>query len=509
MSTTEEEQPPSFSPLTAAEEEDGIGGLVLEQFNNALSRVSTVDEFLSEANNIISANEASTGATVATLMTDIEVVAGQAVSDGLLNISDLGPFFRWMYWDQGIENITGAMAANGQLYTYFYLYGLSEGTLNPSPVVGPGTGGTYTAPGTSSVPVMGAPGVPPTANPQPVTGLGTGAIGAGQAAEGAAQALTPLLPPPAAVTYPTTPPPASPTTPGGVVVKEVINKTTVVQVIDPNLSSDVANAVSKAIQAETQWLTQLVVRTVDQALGGLQPGQAKTAISRLNSITNQISAQLQAVADIQSEFPPAGTAAELAGIELQLTNLQATVSTLQAAIAAEVPTDLPTQLAEVEAQVKVNTGDIAEIVGTTVPLLAQAIQGNTSVIGSIDSKLTQDIEPELSTLKSDVTANSAKLALTTDECLAALCDGENNVIDPIKNGGATPSLLRSLGSLLGRAFEIGFAATLLDSLVTVLDAKVSLAAVVADTEMVAGWAQSAAGAITTDLSWAGGAYVVS
>lgn len=487
MSTTGEEAPPEFSPIDVAMEEGGIGALTESNLYDAFSQVSTLGDWTTEIENWLRAQSTNLGADVTSLMTDVQQVVTDSIDSGFMPYSAVGPFFRSLYWDYGVENVNLAMLNSGQLSSYMALYGLQQGYITQAPTSVNALSGPVPVTLTPPTPSLGVPGTPPT---------------------GAAPSPQPL-PKPAPVTYPTATPPATPSTPGGTVVKEYIKNVTVVQVQDKNLSADVNNAVSAAMQAETQIITQLIGSAVDQALGGLQPGQVKTALARLNQASRQVAAQLQAVVDIQNEFPPAGTAAELAGIQLQLESLQATISELQTAIAAEVPADLPTLIANIEAQVKTNTSDIAEIVGTTVPLLASATQNLTSVVGGIDSKLTQDIEPELATLKSETLANTTKLNLTTDDCLAALCDGENNVINPIKNGGATPSLLRQLGGLLGRAFEIGFLATLADVAVTVLDAKLSLAAVVSDTETLASWATDAASTAAGDLSWAGGAYVVS
>ena len=101
------------------------------------------------------------------------------------------------------------------------------------------------------------------------------------------------------------------------------------------------------------------------------------------------------------------------------------------------------------------------------------------------------------------TQSAAELALTDADCLAKLCDSINNVSDPIVNGGATPSLLGKLGSLLGMAALVGFAATIVDTLLTVFDAQAAVSGVVSDTETLAGWAESAAGVVTSDLTWQG------
>jgi hypothetical protein len=77
---------------------------------------------------------------------------------------------------------------------------------------------------------------------------------------------------------------------------------------------------------------------------------------------------------------------------------------------------------------------------------------------------------------------------------------------PASSGSTTPSLLEKLGGLLRKAFEIAFLVTIAETVVTVLDAPLELRAVTQDTETIAGWAEQAAGAITSDLSWGGGLF---
>ena len=123
-------------------------------------------------------------------------------------------------------------------------------------------------------------------------------------------------------------------------------------------------------------------------------------------------------------------------------------------------------------------------------------------MGSLDTELSTKVEPELDQVVKDTAANTKMLSGTDQDCLDALCDDQGNVINPIKNSGATPGLLSKLGALLGAGWALGTLLSLMDAIAVLFQAPVALQAVVEDVEQLSSWASSAAIAIEQELPFA-------
>lgn len=92
---------------------------------------------------------------------------------------------------------------------------------------------------------------------------------------------------------------------------------------------------------------------------------------------------------------------------------------------------------------------------------------------------------------------------TTLKTLQDCCYENSQVTGPIRAGGATPSLLHNLGSLLGRVGSFFFLASMLDALVSLLDMPAAIFATVQSAEWIAGYAVQATSAVTANLDLAG------
>jgi hypothetical protein len=187
----------------------------------------------------------------------------------------------------------------------------------------------------------------------------------------------------------------------------------------------------------------------------------------------------------------------LHGLEQQVNNLTEQMAT-------KADSGLEDAITAVKTEADGTAAQVETILGTTVPVLEGELGTLTGQVNQLTDTVDNTVSPELAQLTAQVQANTDKLNLTDDECLEDLCDTVNNVSKPIENGGATPSLLRNLGSLLGLGWALSTLFGLMTAVATLLDAPVALQVVVEDVEQLASWAESAAVAIELELPFAPG-----
>jgi hypothetical protein len=271
----------------------------------------------------------------------------------------------------------------------------------------------------------------------------------------------------------------------------------------PGLTVAEAKAISTAISVALRDVQKLVAGGIDQMLPNMAPGQVPQALSQLYSAVAILEAQYARMRQQLSGPDDSSVLSTLAAIESTLSEVQDDVIVAEEQLELKAGSSLETQVVGIGDQTTANTSAISTITEQTIPPIAEGLAATTLVANAVNSTVTNDVVPQLATTTEMATQSAATLALTDADCLAELCDAENNVTKPIQAGGATPSLLKSLGGLLGKALELGFAATIIDTLLTIFDAKAAVSGVVSDTETLAAWAESAAGVITSDLSWQG------
>lgn len=352
-------------------------------------------------------------------------------------------FFDWLNVDQGIATITPEWVDSGQLYNYAYSWAQATGALPPGiPVAAPAT----------------AP-VPAPVLTTPTQGTATTAAVAG----------------------------------------------TLVQrsVTAPGLTPTETKAISTAITLALGDVQSIVAGGIDAMLPNLAPGQVPQALSQLYSAVRILEAQGAKMRQQLSGPDPGAVGTTLAGIAEALGNMQAEVTTLSDQFALVDPSALEAQVSTIGDQVNTNTSSLANITENKLPEIGAALAAGAAATSALTTTVSTEVVPQLASTTTMATASAAELDLTDADCLAKLCDSINNVSEPIVNGGATPSLLGKLGSLLGTAALLGFAATIVDTLLTIFDAKAAVSGVVSDTETLATWAESAANVIASDLSWQG------
>lgn len=292
-------------------------------------------------------------------------------------------------------------------------------------------------------------------------------------------------------------------TPGQKVVGRAASRITPQYVTAPELSKAEAAAISKAIGVAAADSAKLVAATVDEMLPGMAPGQVPAALTDLFTASHVLEHDVTKLMAEVHPGAPASLVGTTKGLQKTVHGLAQEVHQLAEDLAEKAPSTLHTHVQNNTEAIDDLRTNVHEINTVSVPELAGAVGTLVGTVGALDTLVKTDLAPTLSRVEQEATQSAYKLALTTDECLADLCDAENNVTNPIKEGGATPSLLKGLGGLLGAAFGLTTLVGLLETLATVLDAKLAVSAMVSDVEQLSGWAELAATTVTGELSQIG------
>lgn len=263
-----------------------------------------------------------------------------------------------------------------------------------------------------------------------------------------------------------------------------------------------ADQVSAALAVTFVDAMRVVASVFDAFLPNMAPGQVPEALSQLNTAVNTLENQMSQVRAGTWPRGFIGLQEAVGGALEALNGLSQEVGILAQQVAEKADSALETDIKAAESTISGIGDQVTGLVDNTVPELAAGLGTLTGTVGSLDSLVNGEVVPGLNSVTDLANQNAAKLALTDDDCLEALCDAETNVTQPIKDGGATPSLLRNLGSLLGLGWVVSTVFGLMTSIATLLDAPVALAAVVADVEQLASWAESAAISIEAELPFA-------
>jgi hypothetical protein len=248
---------------------------------------------------------------------------------------------------------------------------------------------------------------------------------------------------------------------------------------------------------------QVLARVIDQMLPGMAPGQVPEALANINQAVTVLEHQMtQALTDLDPNSQ-GSMAAQLHGALEALHGLAQEVGILAQQMAEKADSSLEDSITAQGAEIAALGAGLSALTTTTIPALQDGIAANTAAVEQVSSTVTNQVEPKLDTAATQAQDATTELSGTDKECLDQLCDAINNVTDPIKEGGATPSLLKQLGGLLGGALALGFFVNLLEDVFTIMDAKLNLSEVAQDVETLSTWADGAAQVIINDLSWQG------
>ena len=425
----------------------------LPTFQDAL----TTDDVAAEAQAWLTEQQGLVAPNVVTAMQETLDPLTDAVNDGIVPPSQARYFFFWLAYSAGVTLIPAA-----GIYAFVQGYVLKWAQGNGWATEGP--------------------------NPQP-THIVT------QPPEGI-NAASPL---PGAVTTP----PVLPTPTKG--QQAVVSGATTIKpsTVTGGLSEGTsADQVSAALAVTAVDVLRVVAHVFDDMLPNMAPGQVPEALTQLNTAVNALEAQLQQVRNGQWPRGFKGVQEALNGGLEALHGLEQEVNTLALDVAEKAPSALGTHVDNNTTAISSLTTTVAGIAGTTIPVLEGQLGSLTGTVNSLGDTVTNTVEPELAQVTKDTAANTKMLSGTDQDCLDQLCDAEGNVIKPIQDGGATPSLLGKLGSLLGLGWALGSLFGLMDVIETLFDAPLALQAVAQDVELLSGWASSAAKAIEADLPFA-------
>jgi hypothetical protein len=265
-----------------------------------------------------------------------------------------------------------------------------------------------------------------------------------------------------------------------------------------------ADQVSAALAVTFVDAMRVVASVFDAFLPNMAPGQVPEALGQLNTAVNALESQMSQVRNGVWPRGFVGLQEAVNGGLQALHGLEQQVNNLTEQMATKADSGLEDAITAVKTEADGTAAQVETILGTTVPVLEGELGTLTGQVNQLTDTVDNTVSPELAQLTTQVQANTDKLNLTDDECLEDLCDTVNNVSKPIENGGATPSLLRNLGSLLGLGWALSTLFGLMTAVATLLDAPVALQVVVEDVEQLASWAESAATSIELELPFAPG-----
>jgi len=420
--------------------------------------VTTADDVAAEAQAWLASQQATVAPDVYTAMQETLDPLTDAVNDGIVPPTQARYFFFWLAYSAGVTLIPAAgIYAFVQGYVVKWAQQNGWATMGPNPVATP-LAQAFIESANAASPLPGTVN-PPAVLPSPSVGQST----------------------------------------VGAAAKEVQPQT----VQGTGLSPSAAAQVQAAIGVAAADLLKAQAAVIDAMLPNLAPGQTTEALNQLNTAVNALENQMQQVRN--GEWPRGyqGALQALNGGLEALHGLSQEVGILANQIAEKADSALEDGITAVKQEADGTAAEVATIVGTTIPELAGGLQTLTGTVGDLANQVTNQVLPELGAQEEAIQAAAAKLALTDDACLEALCDSIENVTQPIEQGGATPGLLSQLGSLLTRALEIGGLLSLVETLVTLANTQVAVNAIVADTETITGWATQAASVIEADFSLSG------
>lgn len=263
-----------------------------------------------------------------------------------------------------------------------------------------------------------------------------------------------------------------------------------------------AAQVSAALAVTAVDILQVVAHVFDDMLPNMAPGQVPDALGQLNRAINVLENQVSRLMSDVDVNVKGSMGAQLNGALQTLNGLAQEVNILAEDVAEKASSALGTHVNNNSTAIAGVTATVAGLVGSAIPELASGLGSLTGQVGQLEDTVTNKVQPELDKVADQTATNTDTLSGTDKDCLDALCDAEGNVINPITKGGATPSLLGKLGSLLGLGWAVGTLFSLMDAIETLFQAPLALQAVVADVEQLASWAESAAISIEQELPFA-------
>jgi hypothetical protein len=460
--STQTEEPPSELPVAfdILNDDGTISVIGLEDSLNVAVTAADVSQFDQAFADILADLQETQPADVVSAWQSAVTPLKAVVDSGELSPGDVNSFLRWLGFNKGLTSLVNDATTSTAMSGYIAAWAAEQGLVAPAPPnVQPNVPATEPVATAPAAPIVPRPAVaPPLPVPTP-----------GQSATSTAMAT--------------------------------VTSSTVAGGTDEGTS---AAQVSAALAVTAVNVLEVVAKVFDAFLPGMAPGQVPQALGQLNQALHVTEDQLATLRATTTGHATGSLSGQITALQGVVASIQAAIAQLQAQMAEKADSALEDNIHENTAAIAALAGTVGVLTGTTIPALTSHIDSVATDLGTLDNTVTNTVEPELAQVKADTDANTDELSGTDKDCLDQLCDAEGNVINPIVQGGATPSLLGKLGGLLGALFGVGAIATAIEALETLLDAPAVVTAVVQDTETMSLWATQAAAVIEADFSWSGG-----
>lgn len=282
-----------------------------------------------------------------------------------------------------------------------------------------------------------------------------------------------------------------PTSPGGklVAAAEAAIKRTSVSVagLSPTEAQGVSLALAQAYQNGLTVAVSVANALEDQL--SVVSADIKTLTYQVGNLSDSLAGEQNFVAGRLNidEERIANTLTGLTTLQGELTNLQEQIT----AVATASPTTVVSP-----------AGPSGIELSPTDPVLLAAIAplATKADIAGLQEELDAT-DSEVSTLATQAETAGIPNSPTTMTDLEDCCEANDAITGPIRNGGATPSLLSQLGALLGEAAILGFGATVISGLLAMLDLNDSIVATVWSAEYVTGLVEQVIPVVLADVSW--------
>lgn len=441
---------------------DDAGNIVIEALRNDPVQLWTAadsaafDQYTAAWRNYLQADfppqvDAAFEAAISPIQTSID--------DGVITPAQGNAFLRWLNYNKGVTSIPNDGNVTSSMQSYLSAWIIEQSGLSPKPVT-----------------------TPPPPAPAPITPVEP------------APTLAPNPPAPAPLPSPSH---GQTTT---VAASAGITSSTVTGTLSEGTS---APQVSAALAVTAVNTLQVVAKVVDQMLPGMAPGQVPEALAQLNQAAHVLENQLAILRATTTGHAKGSLSSQITTLQGLVRAIDAEISTLQDQMAEKADSALEDGLSATQIEIDTLGLAVGTITGTTIPALANRLGTAEQEVAAVSDTVTNKVQPELNGVKNQADTLTTELSGTDKECLDKLCDAEGNVTDPIQEGGATPSLLKGLGNLLSKGFELGALIALADGIFSIFDAKAAVQGVVSDTEVIAAWATSAASYIESSQEWRG------
>lgn len=284
-------------------------------------------------------------------------------------------------------------------------------------------------------------------------------------------------------------------------VADAAKKIVAQQITAPGLSPAAGKAISKAIGIASADLLKAQALGIDRMLPGMAPGQVPEALTQLDTAAGVLEKQLNALQKQVGTGSLGSISGKVSGATAAITALQAELAKVTAELELKAPSELDTHVNAIDKVVTEHTSEIDKI-NKELPKLATtaaltALTGKVDVaVEDLALKHASALDTALNGVEHSVTALQAK-ADDLDEC----CSANSDITNPIRAGGATPSLLHELGNLLKGAFGLSFLAGILDPIVAMFNLPAAFAATVDDVATISTWADGVATELITNGPW--------